>query len=289
MFNPPLHSIRTSTAFSISKNCELTYLPSCTLIHCWCCQPGTTKIEVWLIGGGGGGGGGGVAGGCWGGGGAGGAGGGISSCIFYGNQIPASATVCLGSGGAGGAGSISFPFTCATNGTNGGMTSFGSLVHAGGGGGGQRGRSVVSNQTAESSGGAGGTGNFLLGGTGGDGSFFPTAFTCATPGQYPSGGGAGGGAGAFCGCVELQAASSGNLANLNLPKPGLGFAIYSYDGGDGGAQCAASINGENPDTFNCLIGGGGGGGGGAIRGGTPIVAGSGGLGSPGVALVISYF
>ena len=299
MFNSPIHPLKTGIAFT-NAVASTYWAPDTGLINCWCCPPGTSKVEVWLIGGGGGGGGGGVQFGAntWGGGGAGGGGGGISSCIFYGNQIPASAAVCLGAGGAGGAGSITVPFTCATNGANGGMTSFGSIVHAGGGGGGQRGRSGVCNQVAESTGGAGGTGNFSpRGGSGGNGYFFPTVPNPgneAFPGLYQGGGGAGGGAGTFGGVTDFQAGALSDPAGL-LPLPvsnfgpgTCGIGILNVCTGAGGAQCTGFINGQN--AINCVPNyGGGGGGGGGARSGGGTTAGSGGLGAPGVALVISYF
>ena len=300
MFNSPIHPLKTGSAFT-NLNVSLYWNPDTPLINCWCCPLGTTKLEVWLIGSGGGGGGGGVRGpgNTWGGGGAGGGGGGVSSCVFYGSDIPASATVCLGAGGAGGCGAVGL--TCATNGANGGMTSFGSIVHAGGGGGGQRGRSCVSAQVAESTGGAGGTGNYSpRGGSGGNGYFFPTVPNPgneAFPGVFQVGGGAGGGAGTFGGVTECQAgacaAFGGNPVPVGAFCGSLPNGIVMIGGGDGGSQApqfgTVYLNGRDAFTFYCGGGGGGGGGGGAFTGVFGVPAGNGGNGAPGVALVISYF
>lgn len=284
MFNLPLQPSKVSTVFA---NRSISFFQSSAT---WTCPIGTQKVEVWVLGGGGGGGGGGISGliNRSGGGGGGGGGGGISTCVFYGSSIPASACVCLGARGA--TGSAANIGVCAGNGGNGGVTSFGSLVHAGGGGGGVRGMSCCPSIVVQSAGGPGGTGNYLRGGTGGCSYFFASAGfeNCAFPAIPFGGGGAGGGAGTCGGINYCGNPSAPSGASCLFPYSQT-WGVGLDTGAAGGLGTRAGGGGQGSSATNVLVheGGAGGGGGGAKA--CQAIGWSGGAGGSGRAVVVSYF
>lgn len=289
MFNLPLPAKQIQSAFTLSECLKYNgYFTGC-LTYTWSCPTGAQKVEVWVIGAGGGGGGGGINGlvGRAGGGGGGGGAGGVSCRVFYGLDIPTSACICLGQQGIGG--SAANIGVCATNGTAGGPSSFGSLVHAGGGGGGVRGMSCCANLVVSSAGGAGGTGNYQTGGTGGCSGFFASSGVTdlACPAFSPGGGGAGGGAGS-CGGITYCGQASAPGGEAQYPNPNVGIAAI-FVGGNAGS-CSFVPNGQPPniDYSNDQSYGGAAGGGAAGRA-IQGIGYFGGNGSPGAALVISFF
>ncbi|MFA5489881.1 MAG: hypothetical protein WC284_11780 [Candidimonas sp.] len=157
----------------------------------------------------------------------GGGGGAFNSHLFRASELSSTVSVTIGQGGAGGAGGSD------NVGTNGGDTSFSTLIARGGKGG------IIGG--SDEIGGRGG------GGENGSGNNFPAG------GGYSSGGG---GYGGFDGgsCVKGGAGGGG---------AGGGILGFSQDGGDGGSGAAAFGSAEN----GVSPGGGGGAGGEGVDGG----------------------
>ena len=256
----------------------------------WTKPDGASVVEVICIGGGGGGGSGSKSGRNVGGGGGGG-GGAVSRASFAASLLPTQETVTVGMGGAGGiavaAAGDGVP------GANGGASSFGERIKAGGGGGG--------------GGGARGDGNVYSYGGGGGGSFgsanratggLPSISGAnAIAGQGPAGeaayqaaksaewGGGAGGSGSYPGRLGGPGGSSifgggaggggGGATQWGQQYDGsVGGRSGSYSFGGGGT--AGSNGSDNTDTGRGYGGDGGGGGAGSFAG-TATNGGSGGF------------
>lgn len=240
----------------------------------------TASADILAVGGGGGGGGNCPT--------CGGAGGGGAGGVVYSSGVPMSVGsygVNIGLGGAGGAGTNSM----AGLGSNGGITSFGSLVSAIGGGGGAPQGGIPGNSGASGGGGSGGS------------SPAPGAGGSGTAGQGNNGGagnssglggGGGGGAGGVGGTGAAAAGGIGAVYSITgsgvYYGGGGGAGAYGASNtpgsggtGGGGAGVNASINGGNGYPGAANTGGGGGGANGSTTGGT------GGAGGSGV-VIISY-
>lgn len=243
----------------------------------WTKPDGAKVVEVFAIGGGGGGGKG--AAGAAGTNRAGGSGGGAGGAVigqFDATGLDNSVAVTVGAGGA--AGTVSGAFN---QGGDGGASSFGTYVSAGGGVGGPSGNFFIIGEN----GGAAGASSLLVA-AGGGGVYTGLGF------QVPGGNGhVGSGAGGAA------------INNTNTTSPALAGGNSSAGaGGAGGGSSSAGGNGTNGSGTNGGAGGGGGGtasnggnggagGGGGGGGGaalSPAVAGNGGAGGAGIVIVITY-
>lgn len=256
----------------------------------WNKPAGVTTAQVTMIAGGGGGGSGRVsASGTVAAGGGGGGGGGYGAFQFAAAELASSETVTVGGEGTGGAGVTSSTGITGSPGTAGGLSSFGTTLHAqvtGGGGGGAgyttagaagiAGQGTTNGVTGGAGGGGAGAGGQISavpgGGAGGGLATTPAATYGGPGGEAILGGLAGGAAGAPPG----GAGGAGNgLADANLPIPG--------SGGGGGASGVTADGGAGG------AGGGygaGGGGGGACL--TTFTSGAGGAGGAGIVVVTSW-
>jgi len=263
-------TITTSNGYTIH-----TFTSSGTFV-----SPDNKNVEVLVAAGGGGGGQ--VSGG-----------GGAGGLIYYGSESPrtgisygvtsGSVSVTIGNGGAGGAGyGNSSP-------SNGGNSSFGSLVAGGGGAGGGW------NTIAARNGGSGGGANALSSGA-------DTTVGLGISGQGhdggsgslslgpPSGGGGGGGAGSVGGSspnVSTAGNGGGGLQYLITGTPvyysgggGGGIVAGSGSGGSGGLGGGGNggASGGNNSGQNGVVNTGGGGGGGVFYDGWGAAGGNGGSG-----------
>ena len=258
----------------------------------WLKPYGAKSVKVQLIGGGGGGGGGGKqASGTAATGGAGGAGGGYTDCEVSAGELPAFVTVTVGTGGTGGTGATGNANAGLVAGTAGGSTSFGSYFRASGGGVGTGASSSASTAGIYNgnAGGAGGTGGATNGSTG------------TNTGRGGIGGGGGGGVNASNTVSNGGAGGSGSAGLLSGGTGGAGSSSGSgTNGGTGNANnlraffnaSAAGGGGASSSTTGgnggSALGYGNGGGGGGATTGTGS-GGNGGNGSPGLAIITTYF
>jgi prepilin-type N-terminal cleavage/methylation domain-containing protein len=216
------------------------------------------EMEYLIVGGGGGG-------GAWYGGG-GGSGGLLTNLGSPVTIASGTYPVVVGAGGAGGLNA-----TFGSLGTNGGISSFNSIVALGGGGG------AYKNKV-----GAGGAG--VIGSAGGNGAGSGTIAAAGTPGQGNNGGlgpantthGCGGGGGAGAVGASGTTSSSGNGGD-GLPSTITGASVYYSGGGGGGFYNTSSL----PQGNGGLGGGGNGGASGAV--GSPAIANTGGGGGGGAS------
>lgn len=250
----------------------------------WTKPTGAVYIDVICIGGGGGGGSGRKGTGTTGGG-TGGGGGALSRMGFSASLIGSTETVTVGAGGPGGA-SRTTNDTNGQAGTNGGTSSFGTWLRAGGGRGGNEGiaganngvsgggainvASPISNSVdaiggQAAPGGAGLSFNAEYGG--GAGAASTGASTGAAGGSSIYGGPGGGSGGGISGTTAFAGGAGGNTG--------------AYTPGGGGAAGGIGANGSNgasPSRSNCGTGAGGGGG---SRTGNAGSGGTGGTGAGG--------
>ena len=224
-------------------------------------------VEAWGAGGGGAGGGVGASGSARRGG-AGGGGGAYNYRLFKASDLAATVTVTIGAGGAAS--------------SDGGDTTFGSLLTAYGGNGGS---GTTGGNGAGTLSGAGTPSNSLQVFGGGDGGNTGTGNTpVGSPGNGSSSGGPGGGGGGGLSTLNnITAAAAGG--NQFVPTGGGGAAGSgngaAFQGGGGG-----SGSGANPGAGGTGgIAGGGGGGGGCTSPNTP---GAGGAGGPGYCRVYTW-
>ena len=256
----------------------------------WTKPSGVTFVEVVVLGAGGGGGSGrkntlsqNTCGGAGSGGGA------VSRAIFKASSLGATETVTVGTGGTGGA-AVTVNGV-GNDGTDGGASSFGTWLTAGGGG---KGTGGPTGDSDASGGGGGGVISSAVGSTGGS----PQAGTAdAISGQGPSGSNSvsfnsevGGGSGGYSlhndngsdGGSSIFASGGGGggagIPNTDVVKTGgAGGDVQSYTEGGGGA---AGTNGQdNADLAKGFGGSGGGGGDSSLS--TGETGGDGGVGAGG--------
>jgi len=188
--------------------------------------------------------------------------------------------VTVGGGGPGGAN------TAARQGSDGGESSFGSLVSVSGGGGGGAGTNLGNavNRQGRNGGSGGGAGSFN--GTGGTGISGQGSAGGNSANNNATGGGGGGGAG---GAGSAGTVSNGGDGGVGVANTITGTSVF-YAGGGGGSRNASSgtnglggnggggnaVNGSNGQNGTDGLGGGGG----AANGvsGTPRAGGNGGSG-----------
>ena len=274
---------------------------------------GCVSVAIMAVGGGGGGGFGGTYS-TTGSGGAAGGGGGTFYGVFRASDISASSpfTVTVGQGGAGGT-------SGSTTGTQGGITSVGSIAYGGGAGGGGPGSSgatsgggagaipanIQSNSGTTSggttsfapNGGSGVGGNYTItpwwGGSGGGCSAVGVAGAGGGNGNGTSGGGAGGGLSSTVG--QVSGGGGGSIVNFSATFPASAAAgangtagtantvvtqpIFQSTGGSGGG---GGVNGGTGGAGGLGSGGGGGGAG-------TTAGGNGGAGGNGLVLIVEYF
>lgn len=280
----------TETASSLSLPDIQTYTTTGSFV--WTKPLAANVVMVTCIGGGGGGGGGissngqpapGVNTSAVGG--SGGGGGAISQCIFPASLLPTTAAVTVGAGGAGG------NSTTATSpgfvGVNGGNTTFGTFLFAGGGLGGFSGSAPPSTAV-------GGGFGMYIGLAGGPGRSLQPVTSAS---YFGAGGGGGGGTSAgfgIIGGISSTGQPGGAGASSGAANAGTSGASELYLGGAGGGGGAGGRRGVASGGWNDgnggnggLWGGGGGGaGGGQSSGGAP--AGIGGTGGQGFCMITSW-
>lgn len=272
---------------------------------------GLEHIEVTAIGGGGGGASGGISGSTEAGrtGGEGGGGGGRSSTTIAADLLGATETVTVGASGDGGI-NTSITVSAIQPGVQGGDSSFGVHVVAGGGYGGadgtiNHGKGGSGNQDDGGQGGIGGGASGTTpgtvgesrseapgGGGGGGGAFQstnePTAGGTGGSGSVGSGGGPWAGGIGGAGGSPAQNGAAGATPTEDWPFDG---GAGGGGGGGGGIQFSA-LRSEGGSGGNGTEPGGGGGGGGAATSdyvGPPTAAGSGGIGGHGRVVVDHFF
>ena len=218
---------------------------------------------------------------------------GVSKMVFDANDLPATVTITVGTAGLGGL-SQTTNSTNGNNGTNGGNTSFGAYLKSIGGGGG------VGGTATSGTGGAFGSGLTFDGVSGTSASITGLAGSAANAStKYGSSSGAPGG-----GITSANVASlggNGNVVPTFSNQTGLASnagaigangtngatpisSEYSHGGGGGGSSLTGNAgNGGNASGF-----GSGGGGGGASVDATGN-SGAGGNGTPGLAIIKTYF
>jgi hypothetical protein len=179
-----------------------------------------------------------------------GAGGGCSIHDFYITELPTTVTVTIGAGGSGGTG-VTTNTTVGNNGSPGGLTSFGTLLRAGGGSGGRGGTIDGTPNTPVDVGGGSGIED---GGTGWG----------RTPLLYNGRGGSGGGPGGGIDVTNTVFAAQG----------GTFHSVFQIAGGVAGSS-PGGVGGAGNNGYSSTTGGTGGGGGGASATGTPGAGGAG--------------
>ncbi|MBD0734060.1 hypothetical protein BGM09_01115 [Streptomyces sp. CBMA29] len=255
----------------------------------WTQPTGAVLVHVHLLGGGGGGGSGrrGAAGTVRCGGGAG-AGGSVYQATLQASALPGTVAVSVGAGGQGGA-SRTTDDTDGAAGAAGGATSFDAVGRVGTAGAGAGGSATAG------AGGSAGTGTVAGGGGG-------AASGIGGPGNAGGAGvlaGPGGGSGGGITSGNVSAAGTGGGSNGGLvsgsggpvggaaPVPAADSPTGSgLSGGGGGGGAASTMTAAQAGAAGALYGAGGGGGGASVNGNS---SGAGGNGSPGIAVIITYF
>lgn len=244
----------------------------------WTKPTGVKVVHITCIGGGGGGASGGRHTAGSGNGGGGGGGGATTMMTLPAALLGSTESVVVGNGGSGGASQSSLS-TNGSDGSNGGLSSFGNYCLANGGGAGLANGTAGSGGTGQFSGGAGGIGGTVsTSGNGGNGVSVP----------FAGGGGAGGAGnntysggvgGTTIGTNKAGGTSDtgGDSVTTNLPLPG---------GGGGGGQSFGIPGTGNAGGTGGRYGGGGGGG--ACSQNAGGSSGAGGNGSTGIVVVVSY-
>jgi fibronectin type 3 domain-containing protein len=214
----------------------------------WTKPEGLIEVEIMVVGGGGGG--------ASGGGrlafiprsGGGGEGGGISFATFAAGDLTDTVVVTIGAGGEGGAATTGQQF--GTTGSNGGATSFGAYLTAGGGDAGQ----------GDADGGAGGgAGTTEGGGNGGDGAATGGGATTSAGADTALSGSGGGGGGATQ--TEKPGREGGTVANGGSPLVGGIAGVAVPDDTTPGAIAIGEDGGPGTDNLDYTSAGSGGGGG----------------------------